>query len=104
MGGGALASGVRPVSKPKLVTSQLKAGSTAPLALLLLVSDFEKAFAFAIFAFLFPLTCVLLHVLLKSITDGWPSMTAAHGDSGHVTTVLYSYGQCQLIRLNRSGP
>jgi hypothetical protein len=45
--------------------SRLKAGSAAPLTLHLPVTHLEKAFAFAILAFLFPLACVLLHVFLK---------------------------------------
>jgi hypothetical protein len=45
----------------------IKTGPAAPLTFHFLVAQFEKAFAIP--AFLFPIACVLLHVLFKSNTD-----------------------------------
>jgi hypothetical protein len=50
--------------------SRLKTGSAAPLTFHFLVAQFEKAFAFAIPAFLFLLACILVHIVLISNTDG----------------------------------
>ena len=57
--------------------SRLKTGPAAPLALNLLVTLFEKTFAFAILAFHFTFACVLLHVLSISSTDADNKQTRA---------------------------
>jgi hypothetical protein len=72
--------------------SRLKTSPAAPLTLHFLVTLFDKAFAFAIAAFLFRFACVFLHVVSNSkihayyqpmenaitqITRGWPKTPQA---------------------------